>query len=249
MTDAMTERAHTIISGAESKKLSLRLLGGLAIRMRSPTATKNAANRPILDLDFFGLSKQRGPLDKLFIQVGLDPYENFNRLHGDQRLIYDDTPNKFTIDIFLDKFEMCHTFDFRDRLHLDKTTLSLADLMVTKLQIVELNEKDLMDLVCLLYDHELSNDDTDVETINADYIANLCADDWGICKTFTMNLQRILDRTNVIPLDDESLNVARKRTEALRNAIDSKKKTLRWRLRAKVGDSKQWYNTPEERRK
>src|SRR2546422_6604380 len=108
---------------------------------------------------------------------------------GRKRLIFNDLVNHRRVDIFLDVFEMCHRFDFAERVELEALTLPLADLLVTKLQIVQINDKDLRDMTTLIMDHDVGSGDG--ETINESYIAGLCSNDWGVYKTFTSNLSKL----------------------------------------------------------
>jgi hypothetical protein len=124
-----------------------------------------------------GLKKQGRSIKKLFVGLGYAPRDIFNALHGDTRLIFNDIENGRRVDIFLDVFEMCHKLDFKDRLLLDKYTISLADLLATKLQVVEITEREYRDIISLLNDHEVSNSDAP-ETINGKYLAKLCSEEW-----------------------------------------------------------------------
>jgi len=183
-------------------------------------------------------------MKKLFIDLGYTPRDIFNALHGDTRLIFNDIENGRRIDIFLDKFEMCHRLDFKDRLLIDKYTIPLADLLATKLQVVEITEREYRDIISLLHDHEILDSDT-AETINGAYLAKLCAEDWGIYKTFTNNLGNILTAISQYEMDAESEQTVRKHIQDLKSRIESAPKSARWKLRAHIGEKKQWYELPE----
>ena len=211
--------------------------------MRCPSTEHNGLKRKYLDLDFVGLSKQSGEIRKLFEEIGYEPRARFNALMGSKRLIFNDLLNNRRIDIFLDVFEMCHKFDFRNRLQLDSYTLPLADLLATKLQIVQINDKDFRDVVSLLIDHEIG--DRDGEVINGKYIAGLCSDDWGVYKTFTTNLSKILAAAETYGLGSSELVLVKSKTERLTKMIEDIPKTLGWKLRARVGERVPWYELPE----
>src|SRR5256886_7569394 len=132
------------------------------------------------DLDFFGRGKQGREIRKLFLDLGYEPNQRFNALHGATRLIFEDGKNQMVVDIFLDVFRMCHTLHLGDRLSLDDYTIPISDLLLTKLQVVEINEKDIRDLIAILKDHDLVDQIApgDKEVIDAGYISSLCADDW-----------------------------------------------------------------------
>jgi hypothetical protein len=140
---------------------------------------------------------------------------------------------------------MCHRFELKDRLLIDKLTIPLADLLATKLQVVEITEREYRDIISLLRDHEVGDSDA-AETINGKHISRLCAEDWGIYKTFTINLANVLSALPQYQLDSESMEIVRKRLENLQGRIETTPKTTRWKLRARVGAKVQWYELPEK---
>ncbi|MBA2682484.1 MAG: hypothetical protein H0U76_29340, partial [Ktedonobacteraceae bacterium] len=146
------------------------------------------------------------------------------------------------VDIFIDKMHMCHTIDFRERLSLDPRTLSLSDLLLTKLQIVEINEKDILDVIALLCDHEIV---TREPGIDAGYIAGLTAHDWGLQKTLELNLQKIRQ----VALEQSFPEHVVQRIDALLAVLAARPKSLGWKARALVGERVQWYELPEETRR
>jgi hypothetical protein len=181
----------------------------------------------------------------LFTDLGYTPRDVFNALHGATRLIFNDIENGRRVDIFLDVFEMCHRFDLRERLLIDRYTIPLADLLATKLQVVEITEREYRDIISLLHDHDVGDSDTS-ETINGRYLAQLCAGDWGIYKTFTINLSNVLLAVAQHQLDDEYQQVVRKRLQDLQTRIEKVPKTMRWKIRANIGEKVQWYELPEK---
>ena len=242
-TDIVKE-AQRIIDTAEKSDVTLRLLGGLAIRFHCPSATHRGLARKYADIDFMGLKKQTRALKKLFVELGYTPRDFFNALQGDERLIFNDIDHGRRIDIFLDIFEMCHKLEFKDRLLLDKYTIPLADLLATKLQVVEITEREYRDIICILNDHEISNSDNP-ETINGKYLAKLCAQDWGIYKTFSINLTNILSALNQYNLDPETAERVRNRIQTLTTLMENEPKSMGWTLRARIGEKKRWYELPE----
>lgn len=218
------------------------------MRFRCPSATHRLLERRYADIDFMGLKKQGKDIKKLFNELGYVPREIFNALQGDKRLIFNDLENQRRIDIFLDVFEMCHRFDFKDRLALDKNTIPLADLLATKLQVVEITEREYRDIIAILRDHEVGDRDSN-DTINGKYLAELCASDWGIYKTFTVNLSNVLSALPEYKLDAQSSTIVSKRIEDLQSRIENVPKTMGWKIRARVGEKKRWYELPEQDKK
>jgi hypothetical protein len=241
------EEISKVLSLAKEQSVTLRLIGATAIRSRSETAKKLAAERPITDLDFVGYKKERKKIADLFGRLGYQGSEAFNLAHGDERLLYFGLEGKLKIDVWLEIFRMAHTFNFKDRLEVDYPTLPLADLVMTKLQIVELNEKDVRDLICLLTDHGLSEDDRDREKINVTRIADECKQQWGVYKTFTTNLSFIKQMTPKYAMDSAVAQRVQEQIDQILKAIEAAPKTFGWKMRAKIGESRPWYETPDVR--
>ena len=166
-------------------------------------------------------------------------------MHGDQRLIYQDEAHHRHLDIFVGTFRMCHELELESRLELHPLTLSLADLLLTKLQIIELNTKDARDALAVLVDHPVVTDAPDAEAIDGSYIAGICARDWGWYTTVTDNLEKITAVSNA-PLEGEAPERAASRIGVLRAAIEAAPKSLKWRTRAALGRRVPWYEQPEE---
>jgi len=245
--DVFFREIEKILSSAKDEAVTLKLLGATAIRSRSETAKKMSQSRKLTDLDFVAYKKDRQKIEGIFARLGYTPNATFNMIHGDERLMF--FGSDFKIDVWLEVFRMAHTFNFKDRLALDDRTLPLSDLLMTKLQIVELNEKDVRDIICLLIDHNISQDDKDRETINVKRIADECAKNWGVYKTFTLNLDKI--KTLMPKYENEATPVDSKivleKIDQIRSSIEAAPKGMGWKMRAKVGEKQRWYETPDVR--
>lgn len=236
-----------IVTAAQKNGIQLRLLGGIAIKLRCKSAAHRTLVRAYADIDVVGHSKQRKQISELFHELGYSPREVFNKFTPD-RMIFQDLGQERRVDIFLDHMKMCHTLDFKNRLALHATTLPLADLVMTKLQVVEATEREVKDLIALLNDHPLGETD-EGEVINGRYIAQVCADDWGIHKTFTLSLENLRQFLPTYLHSDEDANRVRESLDKLDRMIAEAPKTSRWKLRAMVGEKKRWYELPEADRK
>jgi len=234
-----------IIEGARRRGLTVRLLGGTAIKMRCPSATHRSLSRKIPDIDLITLRRDARKLSEMFVELGLEPMKMFNALHGDKRMLFTDVKWDRQVDVFVESFEMCHKFDFRDRLRLDDVTLPLADLLITKLQIIQINEKDYKDILSLMMDHPLSEDDSDKEKINAAYIASLCAKDWGIWRTLTRNLEWTRDFVRKLDMEPDKKDTVISRINGLLARIEKEPKSVGWKMRSKLGERVIWYDEPE----
>ena len=171
----IVEEAIALVQAAQAQDLTLRLFGGVAINVRGTRRYPRLA-RPYKDIDLFAPRRSSAKVARLFEQRGYAQDAQFNAMHGHFRLIYNDPEHGRQVDVFVGRFEMCHALPLAERLHLHPLTLPPADLMLTKLQIVELNDKDERDLLTLVLDHEIG--DRDAEELSATYVARLCAADW-----------------------------------------------------------------------
>ena len=247
MQSAISDEAKRILDEARERGIILRLFGGVAVKYHCPSATHRSLQRSYPDLDFFGRGKQGRDIRKLFLDLGYEPNQRFNALHGATRLIFEDAKKQRVVDIFLDVFRMCHTLHLGDRLTLDDYTIPISDLLLTKLQVVEINEKDIRDLIAILNDHDVVERIASVEkeVIDTGYIASLCADDWGLCKTISLTLRKLLNFISKYELEPGARQILETRINKLLHAIEMVPKSFKWRLRDKVGERKLWYDLPE----
>ncbi len=231
-----------MLSKAQDGGLSLRLLGGLAVKLSCPSADTGPLARVCGDMDFASLAP--GPeVEAFFQKAAWTPLAEFNLYNGAERLIFT-SPGGCKADIFLGRFSMCHPIVFRGRLPVDSLRLPLAELLLTKLQVVEANAKDLSDAAAILLDHRLGRGDG--ELINQDILAQILGDDWGFWRTAKGSLEKILawlPGSGLGPGDRESLE--KRLAEALA-LLEACPKTPRWRIRSIVGEKLRWYETPEE---
>ena len=238
------QESQRIIDEGKARQLTLRLLGGLAIRIHSPSAEHRSLARPYPDLDFVLGEKRSDRAESLLTQLGYEPDKTFNLLNGDHRLLFYDAGSNRQVDIFLGQFRMCHALPVLERMTLESTTLPLAELILTKLQIVQMNKKDVQDICALLLDHPLG--DSDDETINLARITELVADDWGLWRTVTLSLDKVWDTSRTFDMEQGAKQTIRGRADELRQALGAAPKSLRWKLRARVGERVPWYDLPEE---
>jgi len=240
LADVLAE-AERITGAAIEAGVPLKLIGGAAICLHSESARRPPLKRKYGDLDFVTPAKRRGAVDRLLTTLGYQAELRFNTLNGDRRLLYLDPENGRQVDIFVDVVRMSHVIDLRGRMDHGGPCLTPADLLLSKLQIYQINRKDLVDLVALLTDHPVA--DHDDEAINAAYVARLTADDWGLYRTLQLNTERLRDMVGEVAVDS---TVVVQRLDDLWRSIDAQPKSLRWKLRARVGDRMTWYELPEE---
>jgi len=240
---AITDEAQRLAGLVVRDGLPLRLMGGLAIWLRCPTVRRPPYERAYGDLDFVARSTQSRLITSFFVEQGYVPEKLFNALHGASRLNFSVADGRWTIDVVFDEFQMSHRIDLRGRLSDPTGTLELADLLLTKLQVWEVNRKDLGDAACLLADHTIARGApgaVDVARVTA-----LTGADWGLCHTVTRNLERVAARWRAEPGPDAPYDAAA-HAEELLGAIRVAPKTLAWKARARVGERVRWYETPED---
>jgi hypothetical protein len=240
VADVIAE-AERVATAAREGKIPVKLVGGAAVNLHSPSARQAPLKRKYGDLDFVASSKSRPAVQKLFESLGYQGDPRFNLLNGHQRLLYLDTANGRQVDIFIDRMRMCHVIELAGRLGHDGPALTPADLLLSKLQVYEVNMKDLVDTIALLLDHPIADHDDDA--INAAYLARLTADDWGLHRTLQLNTERVRDAAKDLAIDSARVN---ERLDAMWERINAQSKSMKWRLRARVGDRMSWYELPEE---
>ena len=240
LADPIAE-AERVAAAAKASGVSLRLLGGAGIHLHSPSAQKPPLKRKYGDLDYAIGKRDRQGVLKLFPALGYEANERFNLMQGDRRLYFYDNEHNRQIDIFIDWFKMSHVIDLRDRLDCEGPCASPSDLLLSKLQIYEVNRKDLVDLTALLLDHRVAENDDDA--IDPRYLARVAADDWGMYRTLQVNIGKLRETLHEIDVDRDRVQ---SRLDELWSAIEAKPKSLKWKLRAQVGDRIRWYELPEE---
>src|SRR3712207_4344704 len=185
----IVEEAMRVAEEADREGLSLRLLGGVAIRLRAKDGLHPAFEREYADLDWITPKGTSADAQRFFKALGYEPHVRFNSMYGQERLLFFDKEHDRQVDVLVGTFRMSHEIRLGKRLDMEPLTIPLAELLLTKLQIVELNEKDVRDALALLHDHTV--EDADGDSVNAGHIAQLCAADWGLWRTFTANLDSL----------------------------------------------------------
>ena len=234
-----------LVGAAEAKNLQIRAIGGLAVQAH------NKSNHPLFirefaDLDFVVAKKQRRDFETFMPETGYSPDKQFNVLNGSERQIYTDNKSGMKVDIFVGDFEMCHKIPLEERLKFDPVTIPLAELFLSKTQIVQLNRKDMLDITSILFNNETGSDD--IEKINLKVIAQLCSQDWGLCKTTSINLDQVaaLMKQEDLSLSEAERNLVLIRIGEIKRTFEEMPKPIAWQLRDRVGTRVKWYMEVEE---
>ncbi len=243
--------ASELVRKANARGIPLCLFGGLAVRIacRGILNREQPLARPINDIDFASYSLHRRVLSTIFEESGMMPWNEFNILNASQHL-------KFTllvertevrVDVVLDAVRMCHTIPLTGRLLVDKLCILPTDLLLTKLQIVELTERDAADLAAMFLAFRFTRGlrEGDRDDVKVDYIGALCSKDWGLHRTVTGNLKRLCDVSGRL-LTPSGQALLRKNCKTLATAIHQAPKSTIWRFRSLFGERIRWYKVPEE---
>jgi hypothetical protein len=240
----IVEEGLRIAEEADREGLSLRLLGGVAIKLRAKDGLHPAFEREYADLDWVTPKGTSADVQRFFKALGYEPHVRFNSMYGQERLLFFDREHDRQVDILVGSFRMSHEIRLGERLAMEPLTIPLAELLLTKLQVVELNEKDVRDALALLHDHPVEGADGDL--VNAKRIAQLCAADWGLWRTFTANLDALGNHVGRYDLQEEAKRRIADRIRTLQERIEQEPKSFGWKMRSKIGDRKRWYELPEE---
>jgi len=246
--EKFVSEATQIVERMKNANIPFRIMAGCAVRIHCAGHTQLhqvKMQRNIRDIDLVTLRKYKKQAEAQLLEIGYSPQLVKFEMDRD---IYEKAAEGITLDVFYDRLDMCHSIDFVDRLEHDFPTIALADLVLQKLQIIELNERDAKDIIVLFLEHEVGK--TDTETINGKYIAKLLSNDWGFYYTVTQNIKKSNDlalKYSKDMLPPNELQVFQARTAQLLSMIETEPKSFKWNMRQKVGTKMIWYNEVEEK--
>ncbi len=273
--EQMIAEAKGIVDAARARGLVLRLLGGLAARQYCRSL--DFCERDHGDIDLIGHRRDAARIEGLFADLGYRENRHVQMAtqgrqlqfvrkceHGDEWSEYRPHDEDHA-DVFLDTFKLEHAIDLSDRLELDDYAITASDVLVIKLQMAQLEEKDERDVFTLLQDLPLLGDDGAPSggaadgaspgrqgpaghrvAIDVAYIAGLCAHDWGLFHDVQTNLAHLQTRLAAFGADAEVDARVQGALNVIERAIEAEPKPAAWRLRAKVGTRVPWRNTVEE---
>jgi hypothetical protein len=262
MLDDTAEEGVRLARAAHDAALPLRLFGGVAIWYRCSSARERGLRRTYADIDFVTVGRSTRAVSRFLESQGYEPDRLFNSLHSASRMTFKHPVHRRPIDVIVDQFQMCHTIDLREgfRRHPashpqagegneraeqgEDLTVPLTDLLLMKLQVVQLNDKDVRDALAILADHPVDQDGPDV--IDVGRIRELTSNDWGFEHTIRKTLDHLRGAVINYGLSEAAVATLSGRIDALVAALDSAPKSLRWKLRAQVGERVRWYELPEE---
>jgi len=235
------DKAHEIVEEGQKRGATLRLLGAVAFHIHCPEfhGFQAKANRLFTDLDFAAYFRDNASIRYLFTDMHFQEDREVAVVYARDRLVFNDLNSTLHFDIFFDKLDFCHPIPWAGRLEVDSPTIPLAELLLEKMQIVKINEKDVIDTVMLVREHAIDTGDS--ETINGARIARMCARDWGLWRTVTMNLRKVVDLSKGYAwLEATDRRVVEDRVGELLDVIEREPKSAAWKARNLVGDRVQW---------
>ena len=245
---AVLEReVEQLVSTAERAGLTVRALGSLAVSIHCAAARSliPSFSRTYADIDLIGYRREGRELAAAFVDLGYLEDREISITSEGYRSIFFDPVRGIHVDVFFDRLQFCHMIPIDGRLTIDRPTLPLAELLLSKLQIVRINEKDVVDIVLLLLDHPLGEGDH--ETIDLARIARLCSEEWGLWRTLTMNLEKVGPlAAGYSQLSARERQLVGAAATAVKAAIDRAPKPFAWRMRDRIGDRRQWWTDVDE---
>jgi len=244
------DRALELVEHARRQGIELRILGSVAYRLHCPAnlVLFEEMERDLTDVDLTARGEQRRDVRELLAEMGYEIDQDMLVASEGKRYAFSDPETGMAVDVFFDELFFCHPIPLRDRLGLDYPTITPTDLLLEKMQIVEINPKDVKDSVVLLLEHPLGSDDR--EGIDARYIARLLAGDWGFYYTVTRNLEKLRHHVaDYGAFDRAQWETVDERIRTLEQAIEKEPKTAKWKLRAHIGPRKKWYQEVAEKSK
>jgi len=241
------QEVHRIVGAARQAGVVLRLLGSLAFQLHCPQfgGLQAKMGRAYTDIDFASYNRQAKRVSELLARLGYRENKEIFVVTEGMRAIFENGASRLHVDVFYEKLDFCHVIPWNGRLEADEPTIPLAEMLLEKMQIVQINEKDVIDTIMLLLEHPLG--DTDQETINLNRVAALCAADWGLWRTATMNLEKVRALAQgYSQLEPEQKARMTGQVQAALARLEAEPKSMAWRLRARVGDRVKWYKDVDE---
>jgi hypothetical protein len=236
-----------ILTASSNAGIIMRVIGSLAFQLHCQKFgyLQAAMGRAYTDIDFAAYHRQTKEIQVLMAGLGYQENREVFIVSEGDRAIFERSEVGIHIDVFYEKLAFSHIIYWNNRLEVDSPSIPLAEMLLEKMQIVQINEKDIIDTIMLLLEHPLG--DTDHETINIKYIAGLCSNDWGLWRTTTMNLDKVCRLAQgYTQLTAEQKGIIDAQVQNALSRIERAPKSMAWRLRSRVGDRVKWYRDVDE---
>ncbi len=238
-----------ILVAADAAVVTVRVLGSIGVALQAPAATAllSDGGRTYGDLDLAAYRRDSRAVGRVLTELGYLEDREISIASEGRRAIFDRPDRRFHIDVFFDRLEFCHVIPLAGRLETDRPTIPLAELLLSKLQIVKINQRDLLDAIALLLERPLGT--SDPGAIDQDRAAALCAQDWGLWRTVSLNLEKVLAvAAYLAPFEPDQRTKVAQAVSGFKRRIDEEPKPTGWRMRARVGDRRKWWTDVDEAR-
>jgi len=239
---SMIEEGQRLIEEAKGKAIEIRLAGSVGVHMHCPRSRPWMVMPTVPVIELVGQQEQGEALVALLAHLGYEPRMRLFEMRGIRHFVIHKAKSDLVLHVFLNAYEVFHRFEFLEVLAREPLTLPPTQLLLCSLQVVDANEMVLREVGALLSEHDLGVG-SQHEIIDASRVSDVCAEDWGWFRTATSNLDTL---TQVLPFwkDVPERERLRDRIGRLRKSIEGAPKSMRWQMRARVGESVRWYQTP-----
>lgn len=232
-----------VVTDARVKGLPARAIGGMGAYLATKSLREAPLQRRYRDFDLIVPGGRGRVIQDIMEAAGYEGKRQFNALHGSQRQIFVERDGRFTVDILVGTFSMCHKIDHSEAFSSATAFAPRHLLLLTKLQIVQIERKDLNDACALLLDWGRA--DFADEFLDAASAARHLARDWGLHHTVQRNLERLSAHLGTL-LPERDAQCVETAIARLQNTISRTPKSTGWRVRARIGERVRWYELPEE---
>ncbi|MCX6024846.1 MAG: roadblock/LC7 domain-containing protein [Chloroflexi bacterium] len=239
---SMMQEAQRVVEAAKEKGIEIRVTGSVGVHMHCPKSRDWMVLPTLPVIELVGRQEQGEPLVALLAHLGYEPRMRLFEMRGIRHFIIHKAKSDLVLHVFLNAYEVFHRVEFLEVLSREAVTLPPTHLLLSSLQVVDASEMVLREVGALLAEHDLGVG-SQPETLDASAVTDVCAEDWGWFRTATTNLDML---TQVLPFwkDLPDRDKLRDRIGRLRKSIEGAPKSMRWQMRARVGESVRWYQTP-----
>jgi len=233
----------SILDACEDAGVVARTLGSLAFQLRCPQFSYLQAERAYGDIDLASYGNYSKQIREILTARGYEENKQIFTLSEAQRATF--YKGDLRVEVFYDKLDFCHEIFWKDRLHIDSPTIPLAELFLEKMQIFHISEKDVICLITLLLEYPLGENDRQV--INIRRISKLCAEEWGLWRTTTLNLKKVNQfAAQYDKLTPEQKAKVETQVKDIMLRLYQEPKSFAWKVRDQMGDRIQWYKDVDD---
>ena len=135
-----------ILKASSDAGIIMRVIGSLAFQLHCPKFgyLQAAMGRAYTDIDFAAYHRQTKEIQGLMSRLGYEENREVFIVSEGERAIFDRAEIGIHIDVFYEKLAFCHVIYWNNRLEVDHPSIPLAEMLLEKMQIVQINEKDII---------------------------------------------------------------------------------------------------------